>query len=412
MPAFLDAGDRRLVIVAAAVMLVLVGATYVFREAPEEQDIGDTSSYSNEWLGTKAAFLLLQQSGYRVERWVSPPEELPEGGEGTTLIFAEPPERPSSDDRAAVARFISAGGRLLVMGASGATFAPQSSARAIPEANLTPRPFSAVLPSTLSRNAREITMVAPDAWTNLAPGQLSVYERQGKPGVVWYRFGKGQVIWWAIASPMSNGTILDEGNLALLFNSVGPPGTRVIWDEYFHGVRRSLNSYFARTPLPWAALQVVLGLAALVFTFSRRSGPVRMPASESRPSPLEFVDTLGDLYQSAHAAAGVVGIAYQRLRLLLTRKLGLAPATKLPELAHVAAVRYGWPEDALFQTLAQSERAMRDIELADSEALELVRELQRYAERLEPAGPKERVAWRLPRRNSRRTSGSNSPRSS
>jgi hypothetical protein len=66
----------------------------------------------------------------------------------------------------------------------------------------------------------------------------------------------------------------------------------------------------------------------------------------------------------------------------------------LPELAHVAAVRYGWPEDALFQTLAQSERAMRDIELADTEALELVRELQRYAERLEPAGPKEHVAWR------------------
>ena len=37
---------------------------------------------------------------------------------------------------------------------------------------------------------------------------------------------------------------------------------------------------------------------------------------------------------------------------------------------------------------------MRDIELADSEALELVRALQSYAERLEPASPKEHVAWR------------------
>ncbi len=142
--------------------------------------------------GDRSGLFATQQSGYRVERWVSPPEGLPESGEGTTLIFAEPPERPSNDDRAAVARFVSTGGRLLVMGASGATFAPQSSARAIPDANLTPRPFSRVLPSPLSRNAREITMVAPDAWTNLAPGQLVVYERQGKPGVVWYRFGRAR----------------------------------------------------------------------------------------------------------------------------------------------------------------------------------------------------------------------------
>jgi hypothetical protein len=396
MPAFLDPSDRRLVAGAVVVMLFLLGGTYVLRPAPGQQAIGSPSSYSADWLGTKGAFLLLQQTGYRVERWESPPAELPKDPAGTTLIFAEPSERGSTGERSAVSQFVAAGGRLLVMGASGATFAPQSAAVGIPDSDLTPKPFPAQVPSPLSRSAPEVTMVAPDEWKSLAPSQLAIYGKNGKPAVVWYRFGKGQVIWWAIASPMSNGSIREKGNLALFLNSVGPPNSRVLWDEYFHGMRRSLSSYFARTPLPWAGLQIAIAFAAVLFTFSRRSGPIRMPVEESRLSPLEFVDTLGDLYQSAHAAPGAVGIVYQRLRLSLMQKLGMPTKTKLAELSRAASARFGWPEEALFHTLTQAERAMRDINLDDQEALELVRVLHEYSNRVE-AGQKpakENLAWR------------------
>ena len=98
MPAYFDARDRQLVIGAVVLMLVLLGLTYLLRPVPAKQTIGIPSSYSTEWLGAKAAFLLLQQSGYRVERWESPPEELPEDAAGTTLIFAEPSERGSGAD--------------------------------------------------------------------------------------------------------------------------------------------------------------------------------------------------------------------------------------------------------------------------------------------------------------------------
>jgi len=74
MPAFFDSRDRQLVIGAVVVMFVLLGLTYVLRPLPAKQAIGTPSSYSTDWLGTKAAFLLLQQSGYRAERWESPPE--------------------------------------------------------------------------------------------------------------------------------------------------------------------------------------------------------------------------------------------------------------------------------------------------------------------------------------------------
>jgi len=365
------------------VMVVLLGLTYVLRPVPAKQAIGTPSSYSTDWLGTKAAFLLLQQSGYRAERWESPPEELPKDAAGTTLIFAEPSERGSGAERAAVSRFVSTGGRLLVMGASGASFAPQSAAIPIPDSDLTPKSFSALLPSPLSRNAPEVTMVAPDQWKSIGPSQLAIYDRNGKPGVVWYRFGKGEVIWWAIASPISNGSIREKGNLALFLNSVGPTNSRVLWDEYFHGMRRSLSSYFAETPLPWAGLQLALACAAILFTFSRRSGPVRMPAGESRLSPLEFVDTLGSLYQTARAAPAAVEIAYQRLRLSLARRLGISANVKLPVLCQAAADRLGWPSNALFNTLSDAERAMRDINPDDAVALDLVRELHSYLERLD-----------------------------
>ena len=223
MPASFDNRDRQLVAGAAIVMLVLLVVAYLLRPAPGRQVIGTPSTFSAEWLGTKAAFLLLQQSGYRVERWDSPPQALPAESAGTTLIFAEPSYPGTSEERAAVARFVSTGGRLLVMGASGAAFAPQSSTVPIPDSDLTPKLFSAWLPSPLNRDAREVTMVAPDEWKIIAPSQLVAFARGGKPGVVSYKFGQGEVVWWAIASPISNGSIRDKGNLALFLNSIGPP---------------------------------------------------------------------------------------------------------------------------------------------------------------------------------------------
>jgi hypothetical protein len=396
LPAIIDSRDRQLVIGAVIIMLLLLGLTYVLRPVPAQQAIGSPSSYSSEWLGTKAAFLLLQESGYHVERWESPPGELPQDAAGTTLIFAEPSERGSTAERASVARFVSAGGRLLVMGASGASFAPQSTAVPIPDTDLTPKPFTALLPSPLSRNAPEVTMVAPDEWSSLSSSQLSIYARDDKPGVVWYRFGKGEVIWWAIASPISNGSIREKGNLALFLNSLGLPTSRVLWDEYFHGMRRSLSSYFAQTPLPWAGLQILIAFAAVLFTFSRRSGPLRMPPGESRLSPLEFVDTMGSLYEAANAAPVAVEIVYQRLRLSLARRLGLPSKAKLPELCHIAADHLGWSADALFHTFSHAERAMRDMNPDNEEALDLVRTLHKYSERLESQRKhaEERPSWK------------------
>ncbi|MBZ5502409.1 MAG: DUF4350 domain-containing protein [Acidobacteriia bacterium] len=382
MPAFLDPRDRRLLIVTGAVMLLLFGLTYLLQPVPPQESIGYPSSYSAQWAGAKGAFLLLQRLGYRAERWEEPPEKLPSNPAGTTLILAEPFNGGTGADRTAIARFVSQGGRLLAIGASGADLAPEATAVETVDWDPDPKTYSARIPSPLTRDAAEITMIAPDTWNSTNRPALALYGEPDKPVVVSYRVGKGQVIWWASPSPLSNGSITQKGNLALFLNSAGAPGSRVLWDEYFHGVRGSLGSYFAKTPLPWAGLQIAIVFLAAIFTFSRRSGPLYVPANESRLSPLEFVETLGDLYHSAHAAPAAVGVAYQRFRLFLLRRLGVPARAKLPEVCHAAAARFGWPETALLDTLARSERAMRNINLDEREALELVRELHDYTHRL------------------------------
>jgi len=397
MPAFLDSRDLRFLIGAGVVLVVLLGITYAVGPAPAQQSLGYPSSYTSEWAGAKAAFLLLQDEGYRVERWEKSPEDLPANPDGALLVLAEPSQGASASELAAIRRFISAGGRVLAMGASAAELVPDLDAAAAEEWKPEPKTYTALLPSSVTRDAPEISMVAPDTFTSSSHPWLALYGREGEVAVISYRIGKGEVVWWASATPLTNGSIRDKNNLAFFLNCIGAPGkTSVYWDEYFHGARTSMISYFANGPLPWAGLQIGIAFIAVLFTFSRRAGAMRMPATESRLSPLEFVETLGDLYQSAHASPAAVSVAYRRFRLALSRKLATPAKAKLQELCRAASSRFGWPEDALLDTLARSERAMRNINLDEKEALYLVRQLHDYSARLEPKGRSEQEmpAWR------------------
>jgi hypothetical protein len=397
MPSFLDSRDFRLLIGAGIAMVVLLALTYAVGPAPPQQSIGYPSSYSAEWAGAKAAFLLLQEQGYPVERWEKSPEDLPGRSDGLVLVFAEPTEGPSTTERAAIRRFASGGGRVLAIGSGAADLAPDLDATEAEELDPVPKTYSALVPSPITRSAHEITMVSPDTFTSSKHPWLALYGRNGEIAAVSYPVGKGEVIWWASATPLSNGSIRDKDNLAFFLNCVktGSNG-RVYWDEYFHGARASLLSYFATGPLPWAGLQIGIAFIAVLFTFSRRAGPTRTPAVESRLSPLEFVETLGDLYQSAHASPAAVAVAYRRFRLALSRKLAMPAGAKLAEICRAASSRFGWPEEPLLDTLARSERTMRNIIPDEGEALYLVRQLHDYSARLEPKGrtDQETPAWR------------------
>ena len=95
VPAALSPGDRRLFLGAGVLLVVLVGGTALLTEgAGNVREL--PSSYSVASGGAKAAYRLLTDSGYEVERWEQSLTALP-NGEGTTLILAEPESAPTRE---------------------------------------------------------------------------------------------------------------------------------------------------------------------------------------------------------------------------------------------------------------------------------------------------------------------------
>jgi len=122
---------------------------------------------------------------------------------------------------------------------------------------------------------------------------------------------------------------------------------------------------------------------AVLWTFSRRSGPTFVPARVSRLSPLEFVDTLGGLYERAGAASAAISITAVRLRTLLARQLGMPVTASNAEFAEAARIRLGWKDAGLSEALLEADQAASSVKVYPREALDLVRKLEELTQRLD-----------------------------
>src|SRR6266849_6368040 len=125
MPSAISAGDRKILVIAGLAFLLLVILGFLF--APTGQtDSALATTYSAASEGAKAAYLLLQQTGYHVERWQHPPTSL-KPDSNTVLIIADPAVIPNEKQRAAIEQFVSGGGRVITTGIRGARFLPEDS---------------------------------------------------------------------------------------------------------------------------------------------------------------------------------------------------------------------------------------------------------------------------------------------
>lgn len=390
MPAGLDRTDRSILIGAGILVIALAIATAVLTPTRRGGRTGFPSSYSAAWDGAKAAYLLLDDLGYDIKRWDHPPTEIEGDPKNQVLILASPIEAPTLEDRAAFRRFLEGGGRIMATGGDLQDFLPGAQNFMEGDDAAGETQFLARLPSPLTSGAPEISMAEPADWPAGTVDQIIVYGNKNTAAVVTYSVGKGTIVWWGSPSPLTNRGIREPGNLALLLNSIGAPGGKsILWDEYFHGARGDFWAYLGKTPLPWVFVQLAFLLLFVLVTYSRRYGSIRMPGKSSRLSPLEFVDTLGDLYSTGHAGSAAVRVAYQRLRYQLTRQLGLTSNTTNAELARLGSHTLGWAEQPLLGSLARADRSSRAIDLKDAEALEIVRDLHDYSARLQVRGAPE-----------------------
>lgn len=380
MPMKIEKSDRRLLMWSALVLLPLIIALAFLSQEEEENVV--PSTYSAQSRGAKAAYLLLQDLGYKVERWEQSPTELPTEPTHTILVLASPFRPPSREEKNALQKYLSMGGRILETGSSPSIYLPQAET----EREFLPAPdgkeYQPQLLSALTRGGA-IQMAPTAYWKDTSTAFLAHYADGDRPIVVSYKVGKGEVIWWAASTPLTNVAIAKSGNLALLLNSLGQPNeVHVYWDEYFHGEQQSFNGYLHQPPILYGLLQCLLVFLALIFTFSRRNGPIHGLPQPARLSPLEFVHTLGKLYRRAKATHAALEVPYARFRMLATRQLGIRSNVSSPELARAVKNRMRYKDDDLSNLLEQIEAALRNPELTESQALELAQRLSRHTQNL------------------------------
>jgi len=373
MPLALNRGDRRLLVLGGIVLALMLAVAFVI--ASGTGDRGEaTTSYSSASAGCKAIYLLLAASGYRVERWEDPPSALRDPA-STTLVLAEPSELPTDAERAAIDAFLRAGGRVIATGPDSAWFVSGQSIPRLPTGHSW-NTMPALAPSPITAAAPEIAMASRATWTTTGWRVVPLYGDDQGPSVIEMAVGSGTVMWWEAATPLTNAGITASNNLAFVLASLGAPGERrILWDEYFHGQRRTLAGSIWHSPTKWIGAQLAIVCLVVLLTHARRSGPIIPPVRESRLSPLEFVRTLGSLYERAGASSVAVEAADRRARFWLARRFGVSARASSSEMASAIARRMGRDTSALAAALASCEAGSAPGRLDDQGALAIVRAL-------------------------------------
>jgi hypothetical protein len=378
MPA-ISSGDRRILVIAGLAFLLLVFVGFLFAPASS----GDNSAgatYSSSSYGAKAAYLLLQETGYHVERWQQSPTAL-KPDEHTVLMIVAPMLIPDEKQKNAIEQFVSGGGRVIATGVAGARFIPDDHS----EFNEGPTPhwkeFEALAPSPITRAAPKITIAPMERWTGEAG--VALYGNDNQVVAAHFSHGKGDVLWLASSTPFSNAGITQPANLEFTLAAIGDKATtRVLFDEFVHGYGENESSSRSHPLMMALFLQCAVLACAAVLTFSRRSGPIRPLRAESRLAPLEFVETLGGLYQQAHASAVAVDVYYARFQYWITRRLGVAPTATPEELDRAVRDRWGLDNNEFLPTLQAAAAARYRSDLTQDEALKIVQSLYAYATKL------------------------------
>jgi hypothetical protein len=379
----LDAKDKKLLFWFLGIGLALAVLTGFLLPSGNNNSNPLPSTYLSGQHGARAAYETLLRSGYPIERWERPLAELAEtAGPSTVVIFAEPLSREPADIKA-VRKIVERGGRVLSTGYWGGFILPG-------EAVQSPSGFTFAAcklePEGLDPLAStgEVWMVPEASWQLGNPAARVQYSCSAQPAVVEYDWLKGHVVWWANSTPLENGSLARAQNLDLLLNSLGPrQGKHFYWDESLHGQIKSTWSYAAGPSLTILRLGLLLLALLIVFSFSRRSGPVRDLPAPPRATPIEFLDALGSLYRNAGAASTVVAIAWERFRRQALRLCGLrGQQMGSAELAAVLRRRFPHAAEDLEADLAACEDASWGETIEPRAALKLLQKLHFHRDSL------------------------------
>lgn len=379
----LDVRDRKLLFATLAAVILLVIVIAFFSRNENRDDNPVPSTYLRGRHGARAAYELLETSGYHVQRWEESLRALAQQADGNSVVILADPFLTNPDDSKAVEEIVRRGARVLATGLSGGALVPGGAVEPSQlfqvDCQLKPQGLDPLAGSG------EVWMATRAGWQAGDPRYRVQYRCAGTPAVVEYDQGAGHVVWWAAATPLENGSIQRGDNLNLFLNALGPrEGRNFYWDESLHGETRSQWFYARGQTLNFLLAGLCVTALLVVFSFSRRSGPVRALPKPQRATPVEFLEALGSLYGKAGASAAVLSLAFDRFR----RRMGNLCGRKgmqmnVAQLTGALHKRFPQASPEVDVDLARCEEELGNERLEPKRALALVQALNRHGALLE-----------------------------
>jgi hypothetical protein len=328
-----------------AVAAVALGAMYMFAATWVESRFADTvastSSLSRSATGLAVWHDYLARLGQQ-PRLLTDFGSLPASG---TVVAAGPFEKaPTDGDATAIAEWVRAGGRLVLVGQDAVGLAPQVDWGADVAAEATSH-VAPVLPGPYSSGVGTI-VGGPGRFHLTGPDWVPLYADGGGTAVATRRDGAGEIVWLADVMPVSNAGIAlaDDARFAVRLALAG--GGALYFDEYHHGLTSSATAWSRVGPGGRAAIWLLLAaVAVLLLVRGRRVGPAIARAEVPAARGSAYIAQLAELYRNAgarpEALAGLEeGLSRAVARRYGTKEAGLArqPGAR-DALARSAALR-------------------------------------------------------------------------
>jgi hypothetical protein len=397
-----------ILLVTFTVALVVAGnrQRYALSRAP--------SSFNPSPSGTKAVFVTLQKLGWQVERWQHPWTKL--GSRTGVLVYTDfaSEERfggqgaapPMSEEADAVEHWVSRGNTLLYyanperhMWHSGSKLLDDLDIHL--QTNVVETAGSADF-WTLRRKAETFHEITP---VRLTEG-VHVVTLEQSPGfrvvvgavvplvaggdetahALWAPHGRGQVLLFSSTSLIDNEFLVAGDNLALLLDLLSemPEGGAVFFDEYHHGYSSefAMRDFLTLPVVKFAALQLALVAALVLYSQARRFGEPVPLVHETRRSVMEYAVALGDLYQRAETQLETLAYLYQHVRQELIDRQGLGSRATAAEIAARLGAR---PElRRAWEELANDcEQRLEARRLARRQFAQLARRIQEFRRQMQ-----------------------------
>jgi hypothetical protein len=350
-------------ILAGGVCVILIAAITLLTINSSNDSINRRpSTFFTDRTGTRALLLVLQQILPATEQWRRPFSELPlqSASARSTLIVMGPDEALTEMEADKLDRWITAGGQLIL-----ATNKEWRIRKPLKSNKLAKEGDEFIDQGYLARNGLQMT--------------ADISGEDAVAAAIAKNVGNGRIVFVSDPYAFSNEALRDTDNAVWIATLTSEWADTVLIDEYHHGFgqRRDMMPLMGAFLIsPWGFVCMQLALAGIVFMLGtrRRFGRPVEELPIERTSPIEAVEALGGLFETARARVLSVRTIHQYLNVQLTALFGYAIDLSNPAVRERIASRSSLRREELESYAAAVKQAMDGEVLSDAELIRIARE--------------------------------------